>query len=175
MCRCRRGATPITLKGLGLGSKLGSGSVGQREEGRVCSCGSVGRCVSLRRGTLGLTRGVWEGGAWRVRMGWGTEARGTRQAAGGSGRRQAAGGRRQAAGRLPTKLAEVGVGVVLPGRTSRASRRRSVSRVCTRGWSVVEVERGAWRSGTCHAGRSARRRRRGRRAAEGEHEDGIKH
>ena len=66
----------------------------------MCSCGSVGRCLSLRRRTLGLTRGVWEGVRGEfVRMGWGSEARGTRQrqAAAAGSRWQAARGRRQAA------------------------------------------------------------------------------
>ena len=45
-----------------------------------------------------LTSRCMGGGAWQVRMGWGREAR---------GRRQAAGGRQQAAGELPTKLVQV--------------------------------------------------------------------
>ena len=70
----------------------------------MCSCGSVGRCLSLRRGTLGLTRGVWEG--VRGESGW---AGGLRHAARGTRQRQAAaaGSRRQAAGGLPTKLVQV--------------------------------------------------------------------
>ena len=66
----------------------------------MCSCGSVGRCLSLRGGTLGLTRRVWEGA--RGEFGW---AGGLRHAARSSGRRQAAGGRRQ--GGLLTKLVQV--------------------------------------------------------------------
>ena len=94
-------------------------------------------------------------------FGW---AGGVKHAARGSGRRQrqAAGGRRRAAGgrRLPTKHVQVGVVTCAgrargapdeactgrrpsgPARTSRASRRRSAPRVCTKGWSVVEMERG---------------------------------
>eukprot|EP00964_Phaeocystis_antarctica_P060333 scaffold35970_cov21-Phaeocystis_antarctica.AAC.1 len=89
------------------------------------------------------------GGAWRVWMGWGTEARGTRHAAaaGGSGRQQAAGGR-GAPDEASTGRCRSG-----PARTSRASRRRSAPRVCTRGWSVVEMERG----GAVPAARRAKR------------------
>eukprot|EP00964_Phaeocystis_antarctica_P069935 scaffold42545_cov24-Phaeocystis_antarctica.AAC.1 len=113
-------------------------------------------------------------------MGWGSEARGRRQrqaaAAGGSGRRQAAGGRRQAAGgrrqaaggRRQAAPDEASTGRCRsgPGRTSRASRRRSVPQYAL-GTGV-----GARQSVTCRAGRSARRRRRRRRAAEGEDEYG---
>eukprot|EP00964_Phaeocystis_antarctica_P160564 scaffold132266_cov42-Phaeocystis_antarctica.AAC.1 len=60
-------------------------------------------------------------------MGWGTEARGTRQVAGGRRQRQAAGGS-AGAGSFRRSLPRSGSFSSGPGRTSRASRRRSVSR-----------------------------------------------
>ena len=140
-----------------------SGSV---VRGRVCSCSSLGRCLSLRRGTLGLTRGVWEG--VRGESGW---AGGLRHAARGTRQRQAAaaGSRRQAAGGLPTKLLQADV--VLAQLELHVRLVDAVHHGYVLGvgawwrWSVAERY-------LRRAGRSARRRRRRRRAAEGEHEDG---